>query len=64
MTDYEGGGYEGDGNLADFENNSYGAGGGSSPQPRASGHSHGGADDHSDSKSQVYAYSTLLYLVK
>ncbi|KAJ4840831.1 hypothetical protein Tsubulata_033465, partial [Turnera subulata] len=31
---------------------SYGAGGGSSPQPRASSHSHGAADDLSDSKSQ------------
>ncbi|XP_038705673.1 splicing factor U2af large subunit B-like isoform X2 [Tripterygium wilfordii] len=44
MTDYEG---NGDGE--EFNNN-YPAG--FSPQPRASSHSHGGADDHSDSKSQ------------
>ncbi|KAG8641313.1 hypothetical protein MANES_13G137500v8 [Manihot esculenta] len=51
MTDYEGGRY--DGNGADFDNDNYGSGGGGfSPQPRASSHSHGGADDHSDSKSQ------------
>jgi hypothetical protein len=46
MTDYEAERYEGNGG-ADFENQSYGAGGAdSSPQPR-------GADDHSDSKSEV-----------
>jgi splicing factor U2AF subunit len=46
MTDYEAERYEGNGG-ADFENQSYGAGGAdSSPPPR-------GADDHSDSKSEV-----------
>ncbi|XP_038722937.1 splicing factor U2af large subunit B-like isoform X4 [Tripterygium wilfordii] len=48
MTEYEGR-YEGNGGGEEFDNN-YPAG--FSPQPRASSHGHGGADDHSDSKSQ------------
>lgn len=48
MTDYEGR-YEGNGE--DLDNY------GSSPQPRGS--SHGGADDYSDSKSQVYHRSRI-----
>lgn len=55
MTDYEGERYDGNGG-ADFGNNvTYGPGGDgdSSPAPRGSSHSHGGADDHSDSKSLV-----------
>lgn len=53
MSDYEGR-YEGNGEDAD----NYG--GGSSPQPRGS--SHGGPEDLSDSKSQVYIHLFLLLM--
>ncbi|KAF9678346.1 hypothetical protein SADUNF_Sadunf07G0025400 [Salix dunnii] len=56
MTDYEAERYEGNGG-ADFENQSYGAGGADpSPPPR------GGADDHSDSKSECWTTDHLVLL--
>ncbi|KAG6767962.1 hypothetical protein POTOM_026854 [Populus tomentosa] len=55
MTDYEAERYEGNGG-ADFENQSYGAGGAdSSPPPR-------GADDQSDSKSECWITDLLVLL--
>ncbi|KAG8655528.1 splicing factor U2af large subunit B isoform X3 [Manihot esculenta] len=53
MSDYEEEGHQGNGE--DFEIDKYdarGGTGGSSPQPRTSSHSHGGADDHTVSKSK------------
>lgn len=58
MSDYEEEGHQGNGE--DFEIDKYdarGGTGGSSPQPRTSSHSHGGADDHTVSKSKVRLYT-------